>query len=388
MKPSSTIASIAVIAGLLIAGCDRAAEDETSSAAHAQMAENDAGAAISISAVSVDRDEGAYKLSWNVSAESAPVRIEVADAPDAKFGEGALIGEGVTATSFTWTPEDMADDGRKYFILTPEGGESAMAALRLLPLEGGRNFRDLGGYPAAEGKVVRWGHVYRSGRMSNLTTADYQYLSGLGIEAVCDFRNQKERTDEPTNWSGGKLDYVTFPDVMDLDSSALGEALRSPDATPEDMKQAMMSLYLGLAEQHATMYAEMFDRLAIGDVPLAFNCTAGKDRTGVAAGLLLTALGVPRELVLQDYALSETFVDYMAEMEEDVKADGADNSQYAWMMQMPRELLAPLLRSDPDYLAAAFAGMEERYGSVEEFLRQKVDVTDEELAAIRAELLE
>jgi len=72
---------------------------------------------------------------------------------------------------------------------------------RVLPLQGGQNFRDLGGYRTRDGRTVRWGLLYRSGSMHNLTAADYAYLRKLGIRTVCDLRSRTERDREPANWS-------------------------------------------------------------------------------------------------------------------------------------------------------------------------------------------
>lgn len=120
---------------------------------------------------------------------------------------------------------------------------------------------------------------------------------------------------------------------------------------------------------------------------MAFNCSAGKDRAGIGAALVLTALGVPRETILQDYALSETYVDYMKEFSEASTSEAAD-SPFAFLMQLPPEVLAPLLRSDPRYLETAFADLEAQHGSVINFIQQELDVTDSMLTDMRRTLLE
>lgn len=180
---------------------------------------------------------------------------------------------------------------------------AAPAHHRVLPLQGGRNFRDLGGYRTADGRTVKWGLLYRSGQMHDLTPADYVTLQKLGIRTVCDFRDARERTTEPTLWPAGQRPKVLSDDYA-LDMSSLRLPGDPSTWTHEQVVTAMTATYPKLLDQFNGQYARMFAELLAGDVPLAFHCTAGKDRTGVAAALLLTALGVPRATIIDDYLLS------------------------------------------------------------------------------------
>lgn len=326
-----------------------------------------------------------HSVTWSLTTGDTSVRVEVSTDPEAEPSERRIVADAATGGAFTWAAE--GDPARLYFTLTPEGGEAVQVAERVLPLEGGRNFRDLGGYETLDGRTVRWGHVYRSGVMSDLTTNDYDYLDDLGIEVVCDLRTSQERAAEPTVWAAGEIEYLTFPDPAEDDASPFIAVFGDPEVTPAQVADAMAQSYPHMAEQQAPAYREMFDRLAAGEVPLAFNCSAGKDRTGIGAALLLTALGVPRETVVTDYALSEQVVDYQEAFlntDEPVAAD----DPYAFLRQLPVEIVAPLLRSDPRYLETALDAFVEQHGSVLAYIQSELDVTDEELAAIRAELLE
>ena len=343
---------------------------------------------ISNAVVSYDPASASYGIDWDADNSGSGFSIEVSSNPEAAPGEGDAIASALTETDFTWNGETAP--GRHYFLIIPDHGEPVRTALRVLPLEGGRNFRDLGGYATADGKTVKWGEVYRSGVMAGLTSADYDYLSSIGIKVICDFRTSQERNSEPTSWEKfGVRDYLTFPDPEGGDQSSFMRVFQDPDVTPEKVSQAMAAGYGQIAHEQVPAYREMFDRLAADDLPLAFNCSAGKDRTGIGAALLLTALGVPRETVVADYALSEKVVDYMADFRKAASSDeaSAEENPYAYLSKLPPELLAPLMRSDPQYIEAAFASLETQYGSVMTFLHDEVDVTDEELAAIRNRLL-
>lgn len=335
--------------------------------------------------------DGAYALSWSFDGNAAPVTISVTSDPNAETGE--ILAKDVTETSFAWKPEAGVTE-RHYFIVKPANGEGELFATRLLPLEGGRNFRTLGGYKTTDGKTVKWGKLYRSGVMNGLTEADYKYLSSLDIKVVCDLRTSDERGREPTNWQAGDAEYKYWPDPEGDFSTGFAKVFSDPEVTPEKVKTAFGKSYFGMAHQQAPAYAYMFDQLAAGHAPLAFNCSAGKDRTGVGAALILTVLGVPRDMIVHDYQLSDDYVDYMAIFASDEARQKAKEeaektgSPYAFLFSLPKEILEPIMATYPEYIETFFADIEAEYGDVMTFLKQKVELTDEEIAQIRQQYLE
>ncbi|MEQ9109556.1 MAG: tyrosine-protein phosphatase [Rhodospirillaceae bacterium] len=330
------------------------------------------------------RNSTAISLTWK---STGPVNVLMSLKPDATPDQMTLISENDTDGKHTVT--DVDTKTRPYFYIKPQSGDGTRVAVRLLPLEGGRNFRDMGGYPTEDGRHVKWGHVFRSGMMADLTDADYDYLSGLGIQTVCDFRANEERADEPTEWAAGDIDYVTWDYAMVTGSEDLRTMFQDPELTPAKVKAGMAKTYFGIIEDHKHQYKEMFHRLAEGEIPLAFNCSAGKDRAGTGAALILSALGVPRDLVVEDYALSEKMVDYEAAFGAGgMSEEEIENSPYGFLAKLPAEMRAPLLRSDPDYIRGTFAYLDETYGGVDAFIRDELDIDDIELAKIRSSLLE
>lgn len=333
-------------------------------------------ASAAIGDTTVTRQGGQLVLNWK---SEGPVDVFLLEAPGAR---GRLVATQVTAAG-------LLVDGnlpfRPYFRLEAKGQASVTTAERLLPLEGGRNFRDLGGYTTPEGRSVKWGRLYRSGVMSELTDADYEYLSGLGIKIVCDLRATDERSSEPTRWrTTPAANYVSWD--YEMPASALGDLFQDGLPTAAKTRNTMMTMYHEIAYEHAPRYRVMFDELAKGNLPMAFNCSAGKDRAGTAAALILSALGVEREQIVHDYALSETYVDYMQAFASPEVAES--DSPYAYLARLPPETIMPLMRSDPAYIEATFAELEKNHGSVLAFIQAELDVSDAELAQIRALLLE
>ncbi|MEE4301623.1 MAG: tyrosine-protein phosphatase [Pseudomonadales bacterium] len=368
-------AAIVLVPALLAACGEQAAQAPNVEAPPAPVA-----ARIVEAAAARDALDGPVTLSWTVEPAGAAVDVLVGASPDMPLEAMELLGDDLTSGNF-----EADVEGRRYFALRTDEGSVVRTAVRVLPLEGGRNFRDLGGYTTVDGRRVRWGKVFRSGTMVDLTEADYGYLDAIDAQVLVDFRSSEERADEPTNWQVDEPEYWARDYSSETDSGAFRELFASGEITAEKTRAVMTGMYDQIALQQADAYRVMFDRLAAGETPLVFNCSAGKDRTGIAAALLLTALGVPRDQVVADYALSDDVVDYSAAF---LETDEGDDSPYAFMRQFPREAIMPLLASEPEYIEAALQGLADEYGSVMAFIRGELDVTEDELDAIRASLLE
>lgn len=123
-----------------------------------------------------------------------------------------------------------------------------------------------------------------------------------------------------------------------------------------------------------------------GEAPLVFHCNAGKHRAGTGAALLLSALGVPRPTIVQDYSLSEVAIDYYATLAS--RLEGGVGSGWDFLGRLPRTLVTPLLRSDPAYIEATLDTLTERHGSVLGFLDDELDFGTEEVTLLRNMYLE
>ncbi|AMK19873.1 MULTISPECIES: tyrosine-protein phosphatase [Sphingobium] len=250
---------------------------------------------------------------------------------------------------------------------------------RVIPLEGGHNFRDIGGYRTQDGRTVAKGLVYRSGTMSELSDCDHAALDALGLQVICDFRSTRERNRRPSRLPDAAT-YEIWSRDHQMSAGDLTEAMQHADATPEKSRQLMIEAYHDLAYEQAPSYRELFQRLAYGTLPLVFHCAAGKDRTGVAAALLLDLLGVSRDQVIEDYKLTDQFFSRGCEL---VTKDPIGNK----LANVAREIWEPMMRADPGYLTAMFDTIEARHGSAEGFIREELALDDAGIAAIRTRLL-
>jgi protein-tyrosine phosphatase len=262
---------------------------------------------------------------------------------------------------------------------------------RVIALEGGRNFRDLGGYPAGEKKRVRWRRLYRSGTLSNVTAAGHAELRARGIRVLCDFRTQREREREVADWSGEGRTLLAWdydPKLVSVRALLSSAGVSHSGLTSAVARCAMLELYRRLPTRLAEPYAALFARLADGDLPLIFGCAAGKDRTGVAAALILSALDVSREVIVSDYTLTNQLVDLEQVLFRDPRRSIGLEDEHGQLAQVDRSTRAPFLEASPEYLAATFEQIESDHGSVDAYLRTQLGVGPPQLASIREHLLE
>ena len=227
---------------------------------------------------------------------------------------------------------------------------------RSLKLAGASNFRDLGGYTGADARPVRWRRLFRSDHLAALTPQDAEVFTSLGVTRVFDFRGRDERAAVPYELPGVAQHPLPIePTVVQRMKDLLdaGQAV-----TPAHMVELMQETYRAFVHDNAARFAALFQHLLDSDAPLVFHCTAGKDRTGFAAALILLALGVPRELVMQDYLLTNDY--YRMPVFEQAR--------------VPPEVLNVLWRVQAEFLDAALHAVEQDYGGVDRYLARELGV--------------
>lgn len=243
---------------------------------------------------------------------------------------------------------------------------------RSIALEGASNLRDIGGWPTADGGRVRFGRVYRSAALSMLTEADVAVLRPLGIRHVVDLRGGREAEAAPSLLDG--LDVTRH--ALSIEPS-IGASLRDLRETSEYTGENVMALlgraYVAYAMDWSHRYRDLFALLLQPDgCPLLFHCSAGKDRTGFGAALLLRTLGVPSEQVRQDY----------------VATNSLWRSDPALAAELPPDVAAVMLRAHPEWIEAAFAAIDAEFGDFKNYLEQRIGLDAQALQSLRRRLVE
>jgi protein-tyrosine phosphatase len=242
---------------------------------------------------------------------------------------------------------------------------------RVVPLQGGSNFRDLGGYTAADGRTVKHGAVFRSAHLGTLTDTDRAALAKLGVRTIVDLRGVNEAAETPH-----RVDGVGCRIVGAHIEPGVGEKIRGAvadgSANPHLMMQFLTDHYRDYPRRCAPGFRTLFATLTDGvHRPLVFHCTAGKDRTGFASALLLTLLGVPWETVMEDY----------------LRTNDLWTGHVGRYPEMDIDTRAAIVEARTPYLEAAFDVVRADYGSPEAFAEKALDIDARARDRLAADLL-
>ena len=252
---------------------------------------------------------------------------------------------------------------------------------RLLALEGALNWRDLGGYGTADGRVTKWDRVYRSDGLDQLTDADLDVIAGLGVKLVVDFRVDREVGESPSRLPDHPgLRRQRLPIGGDeVEGRSVLEMILAGDVKVYTVDE-MADVYERLLEDFAPTFGEVVTHAADpANHPMVFHCTAGKDRTGLMAMLLLGALGVRDDDIVADYELTTHYRSNkrLEVLRPQLEANGVDV-----------ELVRPFLTAQAPVMAATLRKLQARYGAVGEYLTGAAGVDSATLDRLRQVLLD
>ncbi|MDJ0925894.1 MAG: tyrosine-protein phosphatase [Acidimicrobiia bacterium] len=252
-------------------------------------------------------------------------------------------------------------------------------------LEGAPNFRDLGGCEARDGYVVRRGLVFRSGHFANLTDDDLVAFANLGIKTVIDFRPLYEQDMSGHNRLPEGIEYVPIPIGDPAMAPEVKRALIDGDfSSLPDLRDANRRLI----REFATQLGEALRLIAAPErLPLAFHCIGGKDRTGMAAALLLTLLGVPWETVKADYMRTNGRMGGAGGVDAFIAKLAAERE---WDPISEEDLagLRKFFVLEEEYIEAAWDEIERVAGSFCGYVHRYLGITDSMIETMRATLLE
>lgn len=250
---------------------------------------------------------------------------------------------------------NVNDTARSYFQIVTEQG-SAILAERHLPMTGGYNFRDLGGFKTTNGKYVKWGKVFRSDDLNKLTDADLKYLNSIPLISIIDFRSPSEIKLSPDKMPRSTRNNYAFS-ITPGNLSSIDDI---KNMTTDQINNTMKSINQMLVTDSSSIaqYRLYFDLLQDeAETPLMFHCSAGKDRTGMGAALFLYSLGVDEKTILNDYLSSNK---YLGDKYKPI------------LIQHPN--LKPLLEVDESFLKAGIEQIKKDHGSIENYLTNILNV--------------
>ncbi|WP_053405823.1 tyrosine-protein phosphatase [Persicobacter sp. CCB-QB2] len=287
------------------------------------------------------------------------------------FLNGKAIGSLKNQQDFAYAPEKRA------VFLAVSGNDSLWVSERNLAISGEPNFRDIGGIKTKDGRQVRWGAIYRCGELKNVDKKGWQKLSSLNIATKVDFRSLEEREESQDEFSAklGATEHSLWISPGNMEE--FKAMLKDNTLTAEDGIQMLTDVNRHLVKDWAYRYKEYFQLLKDTEQPLVFHCTAGKDRTGLCSALTLYALGVDMETILDEYEMSNHY--RHGKNEELIK-------RFAFT-GVSQDLMRVMMSVRRDCLAAAFDQMALEYGSVEQFMAEALEVSQEDILSLKAKYL-
>lgn len=375
------------------------------------------GAIVSATVTRVGDD---FQISWAATGEVKRVKIKEGTSPEQINNHVADV-SGATSALVT----GLDPNRRHYFQVKGDGGEQIVAAERGVPQLGVLNFRDLGGYSSvfnqgSHTRNVRWGMFFRSGGPT--AQSNQVFLTTLGVKTVVDVRAPSEVTAAAPQWNIVGVNVISSP-IFDQTAGTLLDPVtprlcRPQNVSPSDpthhyfpfdpvcfadqdaffgpngefFTQLKPLVFRGFVSGEGPPGANfgqtvnnalhiLLAKLADGDnLPLVLADTGGAARTGWGAAVVGLALGMTEDEVMQDYLLTNQF------------RGASNNAQLNALVNSgllgKRVYLEPQLFERPDCLQATLDEMRRRYGSFENYARQALGITDEQLGRIRANLLE
>ena len=249
---------------------------------------------------------------------------------------------------------------------------------RKILFDGTSNTRELGGYKTEDGRSLKWGVLYRSDKLSELTDADQEYLLQLGIKRVIDFRSSEEKQNEPDQLPS-TLKYIEMPIEADGAIRPKVEAILKGDLN-EDVGAILVETNKEFISDFSGVYKGFIESLIENQEPTLFHCTAGKDRAGFAAALVLLAVGVPEKIVIEDYMKTNKYT-------EETIQDYINKINLYSLGSVDAEILRPLLGVEERFIRAALDEIKQKYGSVENFIRDELKIRDESIIELKNFLL-
>jgi len=300
----------------------------------------------------IDRNKDNKTITFKIETEKSWQLYASVSTDEIDLSKPVLEGEGSGEFEL-----DLNDSVRYYFQLVMPDGKAILSE-RHLPMSGGYNFRDMGGYKSKDGKFVKWGKVFRSDDLHKLTDDDLRYLSGIPLISIVDFRSEEEVNNAkdkvpvsvkevyPYSISPGNL--MNAENLLTLPSDSL-------DSVMMDMNKLLVTDSLCI-ENYRKFFSLLQDEK---NIPLMFHCSAGKDRTGMGAALFLYSLNVDEDTIISDYLASNIYL-------------GDKYGEY--IAKYPN--LKPLFQVKTEFLKAGIDQIKKEHKTVENYLRDilKVDI--------------
>jgi protein-tyrosine phosphatase len=256
---------------------------------------------------------------------------------------------------------------RYYFLLKNSNNDSALVAETALPMANQANFQDLGGIICLDGRSVKWGCLFRSGALNKLSVADRIYMKSAGIKVDIDFRRYDEWRNAKDLLPSG-VDTIRLPITTPPNDREINNWINRKDAIALDTMFMRSYICLVSDTNCQEQYHSFLKRLASGKItPTVYHCSGGKDRTGFATVLLLSALGVDSNTIISNYLETNQYLSAQAN-------DSMINSVNARYNDKRGELMRRSMTVNYNYIKTSLDIVDKKYGGMQKYLNDVLHV--------------
>lgn len=265
-------------------------------------------------------------------------------------------------------------DGKSAYInLLAHGGDSAAVAGRYIGLENTINFRDLGGLKTKDGRTVRKGFIYRSDNLSKLETADFGRFNALRIATVYDLRTDHEIKGKEDHLPAN-VHYLHTPVVQDNagEIKGLKKRVLNGEITEQQAKDMTARFYADAVTVNIGSVKDILKQITSSNQPVLYHCSAGKDRTGIISALILSVLNVDRQVIVDDFMVSNYYRRGRAE-----KTLGKAKLGRIIKPKLNMGAVEILSTVDESFINATFNAIDSTYGGMEPFIENQLGINKE-----------
>lgn len=264
---------------------------------------------------------------------------------------------------------------RYYYKMVFNNRYRVVTASRNSVIPGVQNFRDIGGYPSSKGRSVRWGKLYRSGQIESLSYSTLREFKNIGIKTIIDLRSDEEEKIKPLSKDQG-IQVLHIP-VGVVNTNEVVQKLREGKINNDSIYRFMLRMNRDMVTYYRSEYKKVFDVLEDErNYPVLISCSSGIGRTAVASALILSAIGVNEDVIMEDFLRSNDFFDIPRA------------SSFGYKLPVnSQEAITTLFSARPEFLNAAKRQIEKNYGNVSTYLDKGIGLSNEEIKNLKGILL-
>ena len=329
---------------------------------------------VKITSVAERNSEGDFLLKWEVSPDQdGKIEIYSSLSDSSRDAFIPIVSTSVSDQFALINP--TGSQMREFFVLRASGVYSGIVSNRVIEMNHIKNFRDLGGYFNGENRQMRWGKIYRSGDLSSADLFDQDRLRKLGIKTILDLRSEKNAKAHPIFFNPN-IRRIALP-MAGMDVDIMDSHINKRNFTRSDAIRYVQDSYIDIVENYKGVLTEMFDVLTAEDnYPVIISETLGKDRVGLVSFLILSAIGIPENTIMDDYLFSNQTIDPRTTID------------YAQTLpEYIQEAITALLSVNRVYLDYTIDYIKQKYGSVDNYLQKELNVTPAKKSLLKKYLL-